>query len=151
MRGLLRECDDPKGAREDFLAAAKLHTNLLTPYLVLAREALKAEEYDECLKWCGEVGNSHGSPRARALILEFRGIAVFELGGSESLVHQLFQQAQLLDPLNERIQQNYKRVSEAMQTGARSLPQKELGIVNRADSAIPGARDVVSPVIADAA
>jgi len=151
LRGLLRESDDPEGARDDFLAAAKLHTGLLTPYLVLAREALKAKQFEECLKWCGEIGHLQINPRALALVLEFRGIALFELGRSDNLVHDLFRQALTLDPLNERIQQNYETVRQAMHTGGRSLPHEEMRIADRSDSAVPGRRDIANPVFATAA
>lgn len=123
LRGQLRTDTDPSGARQDFERAVQLRTSFLSPYLILARDALIEEDYNRCLLLCNSILSLTKLPRARAAALEFTAIAQLKLGAPYDMAQSIFERALTLDPLNERMRDNYQRLQEE-HNGKVSVPSE---------------------------
>jgi tetratricopeptide (TPR) repeat protein len=93
-------------ALDGFRDATKAGARSIWPYFFLAYDAIRRHRYHDSWRWTLE-GLARRAPAAiKAQLLEWLGISRFMLGQSITTVIECFDQAEELDPNNERIRAN---------------------------------------------
>lgn len=105
-RGLLSLDTDRTAALRDFERAVKKGTPLLWPYLYLAHDALQSGEFRRCLDMAQQAIARTRAPVLRANLMEWMAIASLELAPGSKTSIALLQEAQVANPLSDRIAAN---------------------------------------------
>jgi hypothetical protein len=109
----------------DFERAVKNGTPLLWPFLYLSHDALQSGELRRCLDMAQQAIVRTHAPALRANLMEWMAIAIakLELAPRNRTSVALMQEAQAVNPLNERIAANLKALLDGS-------PPKGLQVAN---------------------
>jgi tetratricopeptide (TPR) repeat protein len=118
-RGLLLARHDMDRAAVEFYEAVRLNSRLVHPYLFLASYALGKDKWAEAKRFATMLRLLSQDPGTEAEALQWSAIASFELGAPWTEVEHLFREAQRLDPLNSRIDENFALCQAARSSGQR--------------------------------
>lgn len=105
LRGRLALKVDEQKALPDFRHAVNLGASDPLPYLVLARESLRAGDYADCQALCLLVSKL-GGPMVQGQAYEMMAIAEVQMHGETDLAKHYLDEAYKLFPSDSNIQQN---------------------------------------------
>ncbi len=112
VRGILLYGTSPR-AVSDLELAIRNGSTEIWPFYFLAHNNLLAGRWEECRKLCERVLEMNGSPAVMSEVSEWLGIAQAELGFPAEMVRAAFDNANRLDPSNERAKRNLAKFEAA--------------------------------------
>lgn len=108
-RGFLKQQLDLPDAIHDLREALERRTEIVWPYVELARQALLSGKDQESVELCRRGLALARNDTARAILSELLAIALHRLNDSGDAIRAAFRAACELDPLNEEIRINAER------------------------------------------
>lgn len=115
-RALLLYRSEPAAALRDFERAAATGTPLVWPYLYLAYDALRNDEYGRCIEMALQGTTRTHDPKLLANLFEWIAIASAQQGAAMKAL-QFLEEARTYNPFNERIAENLRDMSSGKLLG----------------------------------